>query len=119
MKERFNHKTQDIPLYISPQELEYLLGPGGVEGIRLVNDKKKVFFLLFRGLRGDEQEAGGISVHSEYNRTSQATGKSGYTDFFIRLSRRACSDLQMHGHCEDRYLGKTGQERISVSVGDP
>jgi hypothetical protein len=71
MKERFDLKTQDISLYISPQELEYLLGPGGLEGLRLVNDEKKVFFLLFRGLdQGVEGEAL-IGVHVEYNRTSQ------------------------------------------------
>ena len=119
MKETFNTKTQDIPLYISPEELEYLLGPWGPEGIRLVNKQKKVFFLLYRSLWVDEEEAGAVSVHSEYNRTVQTTGETGHTDFFIGLSPRACSDLKIHGHCRDRYLGKTGQEMVSVSVGDP
>ena len=118
MKERFNLKTQDIFLYISPDESKYLRGPEGLEGLRLVNDKKKAFFLLFRG----SNDGGGgalISVHAEYNRISQTTGKSGYTDFFIHLSHQACKDLKMHGRCEGRYLGKTGLERVSITVGDP
>jgi hypothetical protein len=118
MKERFNPKTQDIPLYISQDELTHLLGPGGLEGLRLVNDEKKVFFLLFRGLN-DEGDDAVISIHPEYNRTSQTTGELGYTDFFIHLGSRACKDLEIHGRCEDRYLGKTGLERVSVTVGDP
>lgn len=118
MKERFNPKTQEISLYISQDELTHFLGPGGLEGLRLVNDEKKVFFLLFRGLN-DEADDAVTSVHPEYNRTSRASGESGYTDFFILLSSRACIDLELHGRCEDRYIGKTGLERVSVTVGDP
>lgn len=114
MKERFDPRTQDIFLYLTRDELTEFLGLTGLGGVKLVNDEKKVSFILFRDVANPKQDSKIIDVEVAYD----IPGKEGlgYTNFVINISRRGCNQLKTQGLCEDRYTGLTGSEKVHILV---
>ena len=114
MKERFDPKTQDIFLYLTQDELTEFLGSTGLGGIKLVNDEKKVSFILFRSVASQERDSRIIDIQVAYD----VPGKEGlgYTNFVINVSRRGCNQLTTQGLCEDRYTGLAGSEKVHILI---
>ena len=115
MKEHFDPKTQDIFLYLTKEEFGDFMeaGGSGIGGLKLVNDEKKVTFLLFRDISSPEQSSKVIDVQVAY----EVPEKEGlYTNFVIYLGRRGCEQLAAQSLCEDRYTGLTGGEKVHILI---
>lgn len=114
MRERFDLPTQDIFLYLTQDELAEFLGTKGDEGIKEVNDEKKVLFILFRDTTSSQPVTQYIDVEVAHD----VLGKEGpgYSHFIISLSERACEDLSANGLVSDRYTSLTGSEKVHIIV---